>query len=72
MYNLDLKKEDYPIIIKPNMGHPVLINLKDYKDEKGIVNKQVFFKALIDTTQIFTYFFPGAAFQLFCVKKLNR
>jgi len=49
MYNLDLKKEDYPIIIKPNMGHPVLINLRDYKDEKGIFNKQIFFEALIIT-----------------------
>jgi len=49
MYNLDLKKEDYPIIIKPNMGHPVLINFRDYKDEKGNLNKQVFFEALIIT-----------------------
>ena len=49
MYNLDLKQEDYPIIIKPNMGHPVLINLREYKDEKGIINKQVFFEALIIT-----------------------
>ena len=49
MYNLDLKKGDYPIIIKPNMGNPILLNLRDYKDKKGNFNKQIFFEALVIT-----------------------
>ena len=49
MYNLDLKKGDYPIIIKPNMGQPILINLRDFKDENGVLNKKISFEAFIIT-----------------------
>ena len=47
MYNLDLKKGKYPIIIKPNFGQPILINLRDYMDENRTINKRIFFEALI-------------------------
>ena len=47
MYNLDLTKGKYPIIIKPNMGQPILINLRDYKDDTGKIIKKIFFEAFI-------------------------
>ena len=47
MYNLDLKKGKYPIIIKPNLGQPILINLRDYMDDNGNFIKKIVFDALI-------------------------
>ncbi|MFW9898397.1 MAG: metallophosphoesterase [Candidatus Thorarchaeota archaeon] len=47
MYNLDLRKGKYPIIIKPNFGQPILINLRDFIDESGAFKKKVVFDALI-------------------------
>ncbi|TFG00201.1 MAG: hypothetical protein EU540_05585 [Promethearchaeota archaeon] len=47
MYNLDLKKGNYPIIIKPNLGQPILINLRDYMDDNGNFIKKILFDALI-------------------------
>ena len=62
MYNLDLEKGKYPIILKPNLGTPILINLRDYKNEKGEITKKVGFKAYVITvpkmsiTKILEYF----------------
>ena len=47
MYNLDLKKGKYPIIIKPNLGQPILINLRDFLDDNGNFIKKIIFDALI-------------------------
>ena len=47
MYELDLKKGRYPIIIKPNLGQPILINLRDFMDESGSFVKKIEFDALI-------------------------
>ncbi len=47
MYNLDLKTGKYPIIIKPNLGQPILINLRDYIDDNGNFIKKIVFDALI-------------------------
>ena len=44
---LDLKKGKYPIIIKPNLGQPVLINLRDYMNEAGNFVKKIVFDALV-------------------------
>ncbi len=47
MYQLNLKEGKFPFIIKPNLGIPILINLKDYKSEKGIYVKDVIFDSFI-------------------------
>ncbi|MHA1291254.1 MAG: metallophosphoesterase [Promethearchaeota archaeon] len=47
MFNLDLKKGEFPIIIKPNLGQPILINLKEYRDENGNYIKNVTFDAIL-------------------------
>ncbi len=49
MYNLDLTRGNYPIIIKPNLGQPILINLRDFKDTSGIFTEKVNFEAIIIT-----------------------
>jgi len=69
MYNLDLTKEKYPIIITPNLGQPVLLNLRDVKDESGKIVKKLTFKALViaipqQTTQdILQQFHPNIYIQ---------
>ena len=47
MYNLDLTKEKYPTIIKPNLGRPVILNLNEIQDESGNFVKNLTFKAII-------------------------
>ncbi|MHA1488250.1 MAG: metallophosphoesterase family protein [Promethearchaeota archaeon] len=47
MNKLDLEKGEYPIIIKPNLGQPILINLREFKNEKDIFVKKITFNALI-------------------------
>ena len=47
MNNLDLEKGEYPIIIKPNLGQPILINLREFKNEKDVFIKKITFSALI-------------------------
>ena len=47
MYKLNLKKGNYPIIISPNLGLPLLINLRDFKNANGEFVKKVVFEALI-------------------------
>jgi len=44
---LDLNKGKFPIVIKPNFGQPVLINLRDFKKEDGSYLKNITFDALI-------------------------
>ena len=43
MYGLDLKQGNYPIIIRPNLGQPVLVNLRDFKGEEGNYFKNIVF-----------------------------
>ena len=44
---LDLSKGNYPIILKPNLGQPEILNLKEFIDEQGNVKKQFKFTAFI-------------------------
>jgi len=48
-FQLDLNKGDFPIIIKPNLGQPILINLKDFKNKEGKYFKSITFEAIILT-----------------------
>ncbi|MFX0043672.1 MAG: hypothetical protein ACFE8L_12240, partial [Candidatus Hodarchaeota archaeon] len=48
-FQLDLNKGDFPIIIKPNLGQPLLINLKDFKNKEGKYIKNITFEAMILT-----------------------
>ncbi len=48
-FQLDLNKGDFPIIIKPNLGQPLLINLKDFKNKEGKYFKSITFEAIILT-----------------------
>ena len=43
MYSINLKKGKFPIIIKPNLGQPLLVNLRDYKGDNGKFIKTVDF-----------------------------
>ncbi len=47
MFKLDLSKGDYPIILKPNLGQPTLINLRDFADKNGTFIKKIVFEAYI-------------------------
>ncbi len=47
MYSVNLKEGKFPIIIKPNLGQPILINLRDYKDINGNFIKKNTFDSLI-------------------------
>ena len=38
---INFKEGSYPIIIKPNMGQPILINLRDFKGNDGEYFKKV-------------------------------
>ena len=49
MFNLNLKEGTYPIIILPNLGQPILINLKDFKQIDGNFSKIILFDAIIIT-----------------------
>jgi predicted MPP superfamily phosphohydrolase len=44
---INLKEGKHPIIIKPNLGQPVLLNLRDFKGNDGIYVKKVVFEAYI-------------------------
>jgi len=69
MYNLDLTKEKYPIIIKPNLGQPILLNLKDVREDSGNIVKKLTFEALIiaipqqSTQDILQQFHPNIFIQ---------
>jgi len=62
MYSFNLKKEKFPIIIKPNLGQPLLVNLRDFKGENGkylkIINFSVYVIAIPDqsTQEILEFF----------------
>jgi len=49
MYTFNLKKELFPIIIKPNLGQPLLVNLRDFKGDNGEYIKKVDFDAYVIT-----------------------
>ncbi len=46
---LDLEKGKFPIIIKPNLGQPTLINLRDYRDKNGVFNTTITLNAIVIT-----------------------
>lgn len=46
---LNLEKGNFPIIIKPNLGQPVLINLRDHKDRNDLLMENITFDAIIIT-----------------------
>ncbi len=49
---IDLELGIYPIIISPNIGKPVLLNLRDYKQEAQFPIKNLSFEALIIASKI--------------------
>jgi len=40
-------EEKYPIIIKPNLGQPLIINLRDYIDENNSLSKEIIFNTIV-------------------------
>ena len=46
---INLNKGKFPIIIRPNLGQPLLINLMDYLDGEGKFEKKVIIETLIIT-----------------------
>jgi DNA repair exonuclease SbcCD nuclease subunit len=46
---LNLEEGKFPIIIKPNLGQPILINLRDYRDENNLAIKNITFNAIVIT-----------------------
>ncbi|MFX0031068.1 MAG: metallophosphoesterase family protein [Candidatus Hodarchaeota archaeon] len=48
---LDLSVGSFPIILKPNLGQPILLNLKDFKDRLEEYHKPVMFNTLILANQ---------------------
>ncbi|MHA2289007.1 MAG: metallophosphoesterase, partial [Promethearchaeota archaeon] len=44
---IDLKLGNYPIIISPNIGNPILLNFKDYQDPAQFPIKNLSFRALV-------------------------
>ena len=49
MFNLDLTKGKYPIILKPNLGQPTLLNIRDFEKNGKIQSEKVVFYAIIIT-----------------------
>lgn len=49
MEKLNLKEGTFPIIIKPNLGQPVILNLRDFKSDDDQNVKNIFFDAIIIT-----------------------
>ncbi|MGQ4873536.1 MAG: metallophosphoesterase [Promethearchaeia archaeon] len=66
---MNLKIGEYPIIIKPNLGQPTLLNLKDYINENYKIIKKVTFKVIIialpkhSEEEILEYFYPNLFIQ---------
>jgi len=66
---LNLEKGKFPIIIKPNLGQPILINLQDHKDKNGLLIGNITFDAIIitipdyPTTKILQSFFSNLYIQ---------
>ena len=50
MYNLDFNENKFPIIIKPNLGIPIFLNLRDFKNKEGTFLKVISFESLVATT----------------------
>ena len=44
---IDLKLGNYPIIISPNLGNPILLNLRDYQEPAQFPVKSLSFKAFV-------------------------
>ena len=44
---IDLRLGDYPIIISPNLGNPILLNIKDYQARSQFPVKNLSFRALV-------------------------
>ena len=49
MFKLDLKEGNFPIILKPNLGQPTLINIRDFTDNTDSILKNLTFEAYIIT-----------------------
>ena len=47
MFKLDLTEGDFPIILKPNLGQPTLINIREFTDNNGTLIKKIVFEAYI-------------------------
>jgi len=44
---IDVQLGNYPIIIKPNLGNPILLNLRDYKNRDQVPFNNLSFEALV-------------------------
>ncbi|MFO8017947.1 MAG: metallophosphoesterase [Promethearchaeia archaeon] len=66
---MDLSQGIYPIIVKPNLGYPEIINLKDYVDQNDNLQEEVRFTAYIITIpkqsvqEILEYFYSNIYYQ---------
>lgn len=66
---INLNKGKFPIIINPNLGQPLFINLMDYLDKEGKFEKKVIIETLIitipnqATQEILEYFYSNIFIQ---------
>jgi predicted MPP superfamily phosphohydrolase len=47
MFNFDLSEGNFPIIVKPNLGQPTIINIKEFVDNTGSNIKNILFEAYV-------------------------
>ncbi|MGV9172661.1 MAG: metallophosphoesterase family protein [Promethearchaeia archaeon] len=69
MSSLDLSKGIYPIIVKPNLGYPEILNLKDYIDQNDNLLGNIRFTAFIianpdqSVQEILEFFYSNLYYQ---------
>lgn len=49
MFELNLEEGKYPIILKPSLGQPIFLNLRDFRDINGKYDEAINFNAFIIT-----------------------
>ena len=47
MYYLDLTKGNYPILLKPNLRQPLLLNIRNFEENGKFLGQEVVFDAII-------------------------
>ncbi|MFX1396350.1 MAG: metallophosphoesterase family protein [Promethearchaeota archaeon] len=69
MFSLNLRKGKYPIIISPNIGQPLLINFRDFRDKNGKFIQKISFNAYVlgissqNTQEILNQFYMNTFIQ---------
>ena len=46
---LNLEQGEFPIVIKPNIGQPILINLREFREPDGTLGSNITFDAIVIT-----------------------